>query len=516
MPERVESIVILGGGTAGWLSAAYLQKALGGATRRRVKITVVESADIGVLGVGEATIPSISRTLASLDIPEWRVIKEADATLKNAIKFVDWGGLPGTAGAGHFYHQFDPPPVMNGFNTMTHWLALRDAGVKVPPLGDAVSVLAALCDGNRSPKLFQSKPYEAPAPYAYHLDAVKFGRLLREISIERGVQRIEATVNGVRRHENGNIAALKLADGQEVAADLFIDCSGFRSVLIEGELNEPFVDYSDRLLCDSAIACQVPYEGETPEPRVYTTCTAKSAGWIWEIDLWSRRGTGYVYSSKFLSEEDAERELLAHIGPSTAKLSPRKIDMRIGRRNNFWARNCVAVGLAGGFLEPLESTGIHLIELGLSLLVDHLGEGAAAERLRPRYNQLMRGIYDHVAEFIQLHYVLNGRRGEAFWDHYREGVLMPPELVQKLETWAYRAPTSVDVATPVPVFDAFSYMAIMAGMNVLPPFGNATSAFANLPESAAALDQVRQLREGAMRSTPTHSDMLKRLRAVAG
>jgi tryptophan halogenase len=516
MPERIENIVILGGGTAGWMSAAFLQKALGNATKRPIRITLVESPDIGILGVGEATIPSLVRTLAALDIPEWRLIKETDATFKNGIKFVNWGGLPGTETAGHFYHQFEQPPVLNGYNVMTHWLALRDAGLKLAPFGEAVNYQTALCDANLSPKQFASRPYEAPVPYAYHFDAVKFGRLLREVAIERGVRRIEDTIVGVERAETGDMRALMTATGNRVEGDLFIDCSGFHARLIEQELGEPFRGYSDKLLCDRAIACQVPYEDEGFDPRSYTTCTAQSAGWTWEIDLWSRRGTGYVYSSQFISDEDAQRELLAHIGPTPAKLSPRKIEMRIGRRDRFWVNNCVAIGLSGGFLEPLESTGIHLIELGLTLLVDHLGEGPARAPLSARYNKVMRDTYDHVADFIMLHYVLNGRRGQLFWDHCREKMVLPESLREKLEIWSYRAPITTDIEAPVRVFDAFSYMAIMAGLHVFPPFGNAQSPFLRLQDSAAALDQLLSHRKAAAENAPAHKDMVQRLRAVAG
>ena len=518
MPGRIERIVIVGGGTAGWLSAAYLQTILSGASRRQIDITVVESDDVATVGVGEATIPSIVAMLRVIGVPEWRLMSEADATFKNAIKFVNWGGIPGPEEASsYFYHQFDPPPTLEGFSSLTHWLALKNAGVKVAPLWDSTSIGGALCDANRSPKLFNSAPYEAPIPYAYHIDAVKLGRLLRSIALERGVTRVVDHVETVDRDESGDIVALHTRDGRQVEGDLFLDCTGFHALLIEGAFNEPLKSYADLLLCDRAIACQVPRTEDSQPPRCYTTSTAQSAGWIWGIDLLTRTGTGYVYSSRFVDDDAAERALLDHIGPQPGvELSPRRISMRIGRRQNVWVNNCVAVGLSAGFLEPLESTGIHFIDLALTMLVEHLGEGDAMIPLRAQYNKLMGEVFDDAAEFIAMHYIFNGRRSEPFWDHYRNNVVLPQSLVEKLEVWAYKIPSNFDLHSRVTVFGGFSYFAIMAGLNTLPPFGGSLSPFLDLKKSAAVLDQISEQRARAIQVSPLHEDVLKKLRAVAG
>jgi tryptophan halogenase len=334
--------------------------------------------------------------------------------------------------------------------------------------------------------------------------------VLRTVAMERGVERIVDHVTEVTQHENGDIAALKTRDGRTVEADFFIDCTGFAALLIEKTLKEPFVDFTDRLLCDRAVACQIPLTGEPPRP--YTTCTAKSSGWMWEIDLTSRRGTGYVYSSQYISDEDAEAELLAHINPDGKyqNLQTRKLMMRIGRRRNAWVGNCCAIGLSAGFLEPLESTGIHLIELGVQMLVDYLGEGEARGPLQDYYNRMMSDIYEEIADFIQLHYIFNKRYGEPFWDAYRNPVLSDT-LKEQMQVWKHRMPSRNDFRARVNVFDGYNICAVMGGLNALPE--HATMApYIDLEHSQQLLANIARLREEAVRVYPSHADILKKYR----
>lgn len=518
MTHQIGRIVIVGGGSAGWLTAAYLNKMLCRSHDDKMSITLVESDEVGPIGVGEATIPSFVAFLRSIDVPEWRLIAEADATFKNAIKFVNWDEIP-LAGspASSFYHQFDPPPFIHGQSALVHWLALKDAGLEMLPLDQSTSIGSALCEANRSPKLFNSPPYEAPVPYAYHLDAVKLGALLRAIVIERGVERVVGHVDTIQRSDNGDISGLTTRDGQYIEGDLFIDCTGFSALLIEGALGEPFQSHADRLLCDRAVACQVSLDAENSPPRCYTTATAKRAGWTWEIDLGTRSGVGYVYSSQFTSDDEAAEQLKAQVGADRQQTSaPRIIGMRIGRRRDCWVNNCVAIGLSAGFLEPLESTGLHLVELGVRLLVDHLSEGPAQTGLRRHYNKLMADVFDDISDFLVMHYILNGRRSEPFWDHYRNNVAIPDSLKSKLELWAFKVPASTDLVSKIIVFDGFSYMAVMAGLGVRPQFGGNLSPFMNLEMSASALDEIISRRAIAVRSLPSHADMIQRLRSISG
>jgi len=513
------NIVVIGGGTAGWMSAAYLQKRLGRASRSAVTVTVVEAEDIDIIGVGEATIPGFVTMMRELDIPEWKLFAAADATFKNAIKFVEWGQPPAEGDAtrrNYFYHPFDPPQVSDHHSAFTHWLALKEAGVAVEPLDVATSIGAALCEVNGSPKLFSSPPYEAPIPYAYHLDARKLGQLLRETAETRGVQRIVGTVTSADLEEDGSIGSVVLADGREIEGDLFVDCSGFRGLLIEGALGAPFESYNDRLLCDRAVACQVPFVEGDAAPRAFTTATAQAAGWTWEIDLSSRRGTGYVFSSKFASDDEAIATLLRHVNRPDLDLAPRVIPMKVGRRPTPWVKNCVAIGLSAGFLEPLESTGIHLIELGLRVLVDHLAIGQQPDPLRQQYNALMSETYEEIADFLMMHYIFNGRRGEPFWDHYRDHVALPPSLVRKLELWAHKVPTVTDLKARIRVFEGFSFFAILAGLQTLPPYGANVTPFIDLADSAKALDAIRSHRQLAERAVPAHAEMVQKIRATGG
>ncbi len=512
MSKRIEKIVIVGGGTAGWMSAAFLNKVLGNATNRKISITVVESDDVGIIGVGEATIPGFRRMMRIIDIPEWRLFRDADASFKNAIKFNDWVHIPEPGQSSHYYHQFDPPLAADGYDAMTHWLALKDAGVDVPSLADAVSISAALSDAGHSPKTPDSEDYHSPLPYAYHVDTVKLGRLLREIAMERGVERFIDHVVKVNRTEDGDITSIDTRDGRKLEADLFIDCTGFRAVLIEGAMGEPFIDYTDRLFCDRAIAGQIDFApGALPRP--YTVASAKSAGWIWEIDLYHRTGMGYVYSSKFIDDDAAEAEMRAHIHPAIRdQLEPRRIQMRIGRRNKLWVNNCVAIGLSGGFIEPIESTGIHLCELGLIHLVDYIAEGSAREPLQRKYNALMRDVYDEIVNFIQLHYVFNKRHGQPFWDAYRDPAVRTPALAEQLEIWAHRMPTLTDLKSRINIFDFWNFFAVMGGVGALPASGNNISPFLNLKTSEGLMGHLAATRAQAVRATIPHVDILRKMR----
>lgn len=505
-------IVIVGGGTAGWMTAAYLERRLAWRTAP-LRITLIESDEVPPIGVGEATIPSIVTMMRDLEIPEYRLLAEADATFKNAIKFVGWASS-GQASPDAFYHQFDAPPATDGRSAIVHWLALKSAGIEVEPLDVATCVGSALCEANRAPKLFQSPPYEAPVPYAYHIDAVKLGLLLRSVAESRGVHRLVGHVLSADRDEDGNIVAVQTRDGRDIEGDFFIDCSGFRGLLIEKVLGEEFVSFGDRLICDSAVTCQVPHVGEKPALRSYTTCTAHEEGWTWEIDLQSRSGVGYVYSSKFVDDERARQTLLGHVGAGAAGLPTRKIDMRIGRRADTWVKNCLAVGLSGGFLEPLESTGIHLIELALRVFVDHFDLGPGQSILRRQYNKLMREVFDEIADFLIMHYSLNGRHGEPFWDHCRERVELPASLVDKLRLWSVKVPDSSDLSSKITVFGGFSYSAILSGLDAMPHMTGNLSPFTDLKKSAEVLDAIRAVREQAVNASPPHEELVQKMRAV--
>jgi flavin-dependent dehydrogenase len=511
----MKSIIVLGGGTAGWMAAAYLNRVLGCAEGGQpMSITVVESADIGTIGVGEATIPTLRTFLGILQIPEWEFLAETNATLKHGIRFRNWLGPSVADPEPEYYHLFENLPSLEGFSTGAHWLALRDRGLDQPPFWEATGVTGELCRRLKSPKPYEALPYESPFPYAYHIDASRFGDLLRKTAVARGVQRVCDTVEKVNRTEDGRIGSLMTREHGLLQADFYIDASGFRSVLIEGALAEPFVDWSDYLFCDRAVACQLPHEQSPPVLRPYTTSTARDAGWIWEIDLFSRRGNGYVYSSRHTNTGQAELALREHLGPAAQNAALRHLTMRVGHRRKAWSGNCLAIGLAGGFLEPLESTGIYLVEIALSLFVDYLGGGEAAPYFAERFNAKMTQIYEELRDFIQIHYILSDREDSAFWRDYRHEVKVPESLREKLALWTFKLPASVDLDGRMTLFGPSNYAYILAGMNQLPPGHNHLSPFIRKDVSLGAMTALERNRLTIAERFPTHLDYLRKQRAV--
>jgi tryptophan halogenase len=509
MTAPLRSIAILGGGTAGWMSALYLQKALNSAGDARISVELVESEDIGIIGVGEATVPTLKGTLPLMGIPEGEFLVRTNATFKNGIRFQDWKE-PGNA----FMHPFEQPMLGDGFPIGQHWVNVRNHGLNPRQYDRSIVVTPALSDAAVCPKQWSSLPFDAPLPYAYHLDAVKFAAYMRDLATARGIKRTVGTVADVSLDDDGFISSLQTTEGATISADLFIDCSGFASHLIEKTLKDPFIAYDD-LLCDRAVAFQVPFTDPKHPIRPYTTSTAKSAGWIWEIDLFDRMGTGYVYSSAFISDEEAEEELCRHHGIDRSSVTPRRLPMKVGRRANSWVKNCLSIGLSSGFIEPLESTGIYLIEAAVKLLIDHVGYRRPVDSLVRRYNDVMRATYDDIKDFIVLHYVASPRRDTPFWRAYTQDVKISDRLASRLELWRHRMAMGPDIQSPLALFNNNSYNFILAGMDILPketPY----DAIMDVKRSEALLDQMRKIQTSAIGQHADHRDFLVKVRGAFG
>jgi tryptophan halogenase len=517
MNNKINSITIVGGGTAGWMSAVYLHKALCSGNHDRVTVRVIESEDIGIIGVGEATVPTLAHTLQVVGIPESKFVIEADASFKQGIRFANWLTAPEEGKPGHsYFHPFEAPRGVEGFNVQAHWLRLRELGAMPTPMHQTVSVQSALCEALRSPKLLTDHQYQALLPYAYHLDAVKFAHMLRQIGIDRGVVHMVDNVTGVNLDETGNIASLVTAKSGLLAADLFIDCSGFQSLLIEKHLHEAHVSFADSLLCDAAVALQLPHQEESPRIRPYTTSSAKSAGWIWEIDLFSRRGNGYVYSSQHQSQDEATAVLLSHLGLAGSNAVPRHLKMRVGYHRRSWVRNCVAIGLSCGFIEPLESTGIFLIEYALWTLVEYIASGDAVLAAAPKFNRLMEKIYLELRDFVQMHYIFTRRGDTKFWLDYRNEMRISDALLDLLELWQYKLPSAGDFDNRQNLFGAGNYTYILAGMGHLPKFGANASPYIDPRSSERAMQLMQSAVQQALNVAPNHHDALRKIRAGAG
>lgn len=519
----INRIVVAGGGTAGWLTAHILDRRLN-ASHRAVEITVIEPSSIGRIGVGEATVPSIVQTLQELGIREAEFMRKTSATFKHAIRFEGWHQEPG-AKNNFYYHTFE----RNEADVRSKYSLYEPRELFIDSFCNDISAVDALfgydaahhrysyttgvqpflCDLNLAPKLPDMTDFDGYVQYAYHLDAEAFADYLRDLGQRRGIQVIDDVVTEAELASTNRIGQLKTQSGHAVQGDFFVDCTGFRSLLLGGALGVKFKSFSQYLACDRAVAMRAP---RLPgEPRPYTTSTAQDAGWIWDIDLTSRRGVGYVYSSSFLSDEGAEQALRTYVGPAGRGLDVRRLDMPPGCREQFWVGNCAAIGLSGGFVEPLESTGIYLIEQTARRLADSLMFRQSHE-VSSQYNQYVRLLYEEIVDFISLHYAVSQRRDTPFWQHVTRPASVPTSLAQKLKRWEDRPPCDLDTSDRVLPFPFESYKAVLYGMGCR---HNRTTGIESDPHQTRLRNQLRLISEAseiAKQTLPAHSQLLNAIK----
>lgn len=450
----VQSIVVVGGGSAGWITAnllnAHCQRA-----GRKTQITLVESPDIPTIGVGEATVPTIRRTLNDIGLPEQDVLVSAEATFKTLIRFKDWN-------LGESYdHPFDRRRRPQTDSAVGRWSAQNNL-----PFDRSFSAITQLADHNIAPKSPRHPQYQGSFPYAYHLDAIKLANRLAAFGRERGIAHMLANVTDVAVSPEGLIESVQTDRGETLTADLYIDCTGFRSALLGGALGVKMKSFAKYLLCDRAVTMRIPYDVHAP-PRIltYTQATARDAGWQWDINLQTRRGIGYVYSSSFLSDAAAEAALRQHEGPHSDKLEARHIRFASGKRQLSWKGNCVAVGLSDGFLEPLESSGLYLIEFAGLAIATMLDDFSVAPQATARYyNRITDELYDEILGFLNLHYVTSKRRDTPFWRAATADDAVLDDLRDRLELWKRRSPTQFDFPGADRLFAQDSYEFVLHGM----------------------------------------------------
>ena len=461
MVEVVRSVVIVGGGTAGWLTAGII------AARHQARIkagsfsvTLVESPDIKIVGVGEGTWPTIRATLAKMGVSETALFRECDAAFKQGGEFAGW--TSGTA-QDRYYHPLMLPQGFFQVNLVPHWLRSEDGR----SFCDFVTPQGRLCDAGLAPKTITNAEFKGPANYAYHLDAGKFAPFLAKHCVDKlGVRHVLADVTEVKQRESGDIESVVTRQAGTIAGDLWVDCSGFAALLIGKTLGVPFKSCSDILFCDTALAVQVPFDTPDAPLASHTIATAHDAGWTWDICLPTRRGVGYVYSSRHTNEEQARETLLRYIGTQHKDLPVRKIPIRAGHREHFWKNNCVAIGLASGFLEPLESSSIVLVELSAKLLAEQMPAcREVMDIVARRFNDVTLYRFGRIIDFLKLHYVLTQRTDSAFWRDNVDRASVPQRLQDMLTLWTYQSPWSFDELDRLEeVFPAASYQYVLYGM----------------------------------------------------
>lgn len=503
-------IVIVGGGTAGWLSAAYLARALPRPPHANGwAITLVESADIPTIGVGEGSFPTLRSTIATLGRSEAEFIRASDATFKQGVRFTGWAGraTPGHAGDDYF-HPFNLPLGGDTPGLLPFWL--DSAGdPNRPAYADAVTTQERVIRAGKGPKRAQDPDFGGPMNYAYHFDAAKLASWLREVATANGVQRIEATIASVERDATGNIASVTPAGAAPVPGDIFLDCSGFRALLIGETLDAPFRDVGDILFNDRAIAMQVPSAPDAPIAP-YTLATAHDAGWIWDIGLSGRRGTGCVYSSRHMSDDAAEAVIRKY---NDADLPTRLLRFRTGYRERQWIGNTVAIGLSAGFFEPLESTGIMLIEVAMRMVADMLAgplDAAAIAGAARTFDRQMTARFAAIVEFLKLHYCVSRRTDTAYWRDNVDPASWPEGLRDKLAQWRHRLPSRFDFVADHETFLPPSWAFILHGLGYATEAGR--GALEAMPREAqdaiATFGKIRQAAQQAVTHLPDHRSLV--------
>jgi tryptophan halogenase len=487
-------VVVLGGGTAGWMTAAGIARLL----PDLATVDLIESQDIGIVGVGEATLPHIRGFVERLGIDEAAFMKATHATYKLGIDFRDFGRIGES-----YIHPFGSfGEEVGGIGFHHYWLELQRQGLAAE-LGE-YSLAVAACRANRFSPPAQDTSLASTYGYAYQFDATLFGPFMREFGTSIGVARHEGLVVDVERDAvSGDVTALLLKDGRRIEGDMFVDCSGFRSLLLGQTLEEEWEDWTHWLPCDRAAA--MPCTHRTNDIRPYTIATAMPAGWRWQIPLQHRMGNGYVFSSAHL-DEDAACEALRQAADGDPLADPRILKFRPGRRKRSWSHNVLGVGLASGFLEPLESTSIYLAQMAITYLIEMFPQdGVIDPRDRDEFNRLVDMEYDRVRDFLILHYNATTRDDSDFWNHVRT-MQVPDTLADKLELWKRAA--RIEKYSDGLFYDA-SWIAVYVGQGMLPDAHDSRVSLPDPMRVSGAMDNLRKEIAAQVNAMPGHMDYLK-------
>lgn len=491
--DPIENLVIVGGGTAGWMAAAAISKVF---QDRLMRVTLIESDAIGTVGVGEATIPEICRFNRVLGIDENEFLSAVKGTFKLGIRFKDWGAL-----GDDYIHPFGKygAPV-ESIPFFHYWKKLNEAKM-VGDIGD-YSLAVQSCKASKftRPVNLKNSPLSEIA-YAFHFDAALYAQYLRGFAESRGVRRVNGTIVDAEVHpDTGDIVNVRLESGEVIEADFFIDCSGFRGLLIEQKLNTGYEDWSDQLPCDSAVT--VPSEVLSPLPP-YTQATAQAAGWQWRIPLQHRTGNGYVYSSRYISDEDAKTTLLSNIEGEVLG-EPRLVRFKTGKRKKIWNKNCLALGLSSGFIEPLESTSIHLVHESIANFLGLFPNKTIEPVLRDKFNAQLDKSYRNIRDFIVLHYNATQRKDSPFWNYCRQ-MEIPHTLRMKIDMFKKAGRIFRENNE---LFGEVSWLAVMHGQGIETSFYNPIVDVTGIDEVQARLESIKSVIDRSADAMPTHADFI--------
>ena len=467
MSTKPLHVVIAGGGTAGWMTANLLAKHW---LNQPVTITLVESPDIGIIGVGEGSTPTLKRFFSDMGIAEQDWMSECNATYKVSIRFEGWSPVANIPAYSHpFISQLDTFSERSFYVNCFH----RRLGQDVITRPDEFLFNGWLAKHQRSPVTPPNFPFRIE--YGYHFDSGLVGEFLKRHAQGLSVVHKALNITDVECHPNGDIAALHSKEGERVEGDFFIDCTGFQSLLLQKTLGVNFKSFKDNLFNDSAVVCPTPAQSELP---VETRATALSAGWAWQIPLTNRTGNGYVYSSDFISDEQAASELCRHLGVDEDSAALRKLTMKVGQVERHWANNCLAVGLSQGFIEPLEATALHLVQTSVEIFLDHVDEDGFSETQRSAYNQLISERFERVRDYIVAHYRLNTRSDSEYWLANQNNENLSDSLLHLLNVWYRRGDLGQEIQRQQldSHFGNTSWHCLLAGYGAFPPLEKGATA----------------------------------------
>jgi tryptophan halogenase len=512
MNNPVKKIVIVGGGSAGWLTAGVIAADHIVNKETGIEVILIESPDIASIGVGEGTWPSMRTTLKKIGISETQFIRECDASFKQGSKFINW-----IKGNNEFYyHPFTLPEKYSEINLAEYWQPLKS---KIS-FSDAVCPQSFLADRYLAPKQMPTPEYACVVNYGYHLDAGKFAIMLKKHCIDvLGITYISDNVIQVNPTESDDIASLSTQFNGDISGDLFIDCTGFASLLLGQHYQIPFKDERGVLFNDSALAVQVPYTNPEGDIESCTHSTATESGWIWDIGLPTRRGVGHVFSSAYTTDEQAEKTLRKYLEPSLGKaaadkVSPRKLAFNPGYRKKFWHQNCVAVGIAAGFIEPLEATALVLIEQSAQMISEQLPVNRAVMDITARrFNDKFTHHWKKIIEFLKLHYVLTQRIDSDYWRDHCNPDTIPEGLKELLKLWKYQPPWIHDTVLAGEMFPSASFQYVLFGMDTPNHYGepNRRNNKKNVEMARELFDENAKRTQQLVSRLPSNRELLKRL-----